>query len=426
MQIGAAEFFTRDSGALAHAAFADDAADSEFLDKMSLVRFFADGGGGSGRDDFPTAMIIRDNDWSAVIKDSVAELDLGRESSAFVQIFMDDIASGEKSAADFDGIAHFEGADFFFGKRSGEVDHKFNSWIVQGLGGGGWVTRGSGSIEPFLNFAGGIERDALAAEGPAHIADADEIGGRKAMSRADFNAQQSGFTAEAHGADAQFVSGIEDVLFESVEFGIGIAIVEGAEELLFGKLVAAGAVAAQADPENAGAATFALSLEDGIEDDFAAAIEVAAGFEFFGRERILGADIFAAAAFENEADFDFGTVVLVEMEVGRADADVGAVVDAGEGVDGILAEATFFSGNFDGFFCGLFKRDLIQADGAADIKKNAAGVLADGLGFLAGEIDIALDDFESGLGDGPFFFFFEGGQDGLLDIVRDFRGSAAD
>jgi hypothetical protein len=82
----------------------------------------------------------------------------------------------------------------------------------------------------------------------------------------------------------------------------------------------------------------------------------------------------------------------MKMKCGRTWADVGAVVFSGEGVDGILAEKTFFSRKRHGFAGGFGECDLIEADRAIDIKQNAAGVLTDGLGFVFCERDIFIDD----------------------------------
>src|ERR1044072_9531660 len=92
-------------------------------------------------------------------------------------------------------------------------------------------------VEPGLDFAGVVEDSALAAIGPAHVADADEEGGGEAIGLADFYAEQGGFAAETRGSDAEFVRGVQNVLLEFVEIGIGIAIVEAAEELLLGIFV---------------------------------------------------------------------------------------------------------------------------------------------------------------------------------------------
>src|SRR6185369_9878847 len=110
-------------------------------------------------------------------------------------------------------------------------------------------------IKPFFNFSLGAQRDALAAISPTHIADAHEEGGGQTVQDADLGAEQGGLAAETHRADAQFVCGIDDVFFEFIEFGVGIAVVEFPQELLLGRLVTGGAIAADANAEDARAAT---------------------------------------------------------------------------------------------------------------------------------------------------------------------------
>ena len=105
-------------------------------------------------------------------------------------------------------------------------------------------------------------------------------------------------------------------------FNRGIArrpVFETAQELLLGKFVTGRAVAADADAENAGAAAFALGLQDGVENHFAAAVEIAIRVQLFVRQRILRTDVFAAAAFENEPHLDTRGAMLrsEERRVGK-------------------------------------------------------------------------------------------------------------
>src|SRR5688500_14548582 len=92
-------------------------------------------------------------------------------------------------------------------------------------------------VQPLLDFPGLTKGCALAAIGPAHVADADEEGGGKAIGSADFYAEQRGFAAEAHRPNAEFVGGVENIAFEFGEFLGGVGVVERAEELLFGEFV---------------------------------------------------------------------------------------------------------------------------------------------------------------------------------------------
>jgi hypothetical protein len=152
------------------------------------------------------------------------------------------------------------------------------------------------SIQPLFDFTVVVQRDALASIGPAHVTDADEIGSGQTIRGADLHAEQGGLATEAHGADAEFVRGFQDVLLERIELRMGIAVFEFAEELGLAQFVTRSAIAADADAENAGAAAFALRLKDGVEDDLAAAIEIAIRTEVFLGQRVLSADVFAAAS----------------------------------------------------------------------------------------------------------------------------------
>ena len=53
-----------------------------------------------------------------------------------------------------------------------------------------------------------------------------------------------------------------------------------------------------------------------------------------------------------------------------------------------------------------------------------AGVLADRLGFLARQRDVLVDNLHRAFRNRALFLHFERSQDGFVDIVWDFRGSA--
>ncbi len=121
-----------------------------------------------------------------------------------------------------------------------------------------------------------------------------------------------------------------NVVFQRGQFGVVVFVIEVAQELRFRKFIARGAIAADAHAEDARAAAFALRLLHGIEDDFAAAIEVAISVELGVGQRVLRADIFAAAALEHEAHSHIRFAGLMKMKGRRAGADVGAIVFAGQ------------------------------------------------------------------------------------------------
>jgi hypothetical protein len=117
VEINAAVLLAGFEGFVAHAAFADDAAQAEVADNLPLVGFFADGGGRSGSDAFPVALLVLDDYGAAVVQDAAGEADAGRELAAFVEVFVDGIAAGKERAGDGDFVTDFEGTDLVFGYR---------------------------------------------------------------------------------------------------------------------------------------------------------------------------------------------------------------------------------------------------------------------------------------------------------------------
>ena len=146
------------------------------------------------------------------------------------------------------------------------------------------------------------------------------------------------------------------------ELRVRVGVVEFAQELLLRELVAGGAVAADADAQDARPAAFALRLEDGVENRLAAAVQVAIGLELLVGQGVLRADVLAAAAFEHEPHADLGRAVLVKVDGGRAGADVGAVVLAGDRVHRVLPQEPFLRGELHGLARGLLEGELVEAD----------------------------------------------------------------
>src|SRR6202011_3975818 len=101
------------------------------------------------------------------------------------------------------------------------------------------------------------------------------------------------------------------------ENGIRIGVVEQAEELFLRESVAGAAVAADADAEDARAASLALGLENAVEDGVLNAFEVASA-EVGVRQRILRVHVLAAAALQHQLHFDMRLAPLVEVKDRRA------------------------------------------------------------------------------------------------------------
>ena len=271
-----------------------------------------------------------------------------------------------------------------------------------------------------------IQRHALTPERPAHVADAHEKGRGQPVCRANFHAQQGRLAAKTHRADAEFVRGFQNVLLQRVKLRHRIAVGNQPQKLRLAHLVARCTVAADAHAENARTAAFALRLQHRVENHFAATIKIAICMEFFVRQGILGANVFAAAAFEREFHGNFFRAMLMKMKRRRAGTAVRAVVFTGERIHRILAQITFLGRELHGFARGFGKGDLIEADRTIHVKQNAAGVLADRLRFVFGDGDVLVNDLHRVLRDGALLLIFQRGEDGLMDVIGNFGGGAAD
>ena len=117
--------------------------------------------------------------------------------------------------------------------------------------------------------------------------------------------------------------------------------------------------------------------------------------------------------------------MLLKMERRRSGPHVSAVIDPGEGVHRILPQIAEFGRLLHRQTGGVFKRDLVQLHRTFDVKQNAAGVLANGLGLLFRQRNVAIDDFQRRLGDGPLFLTLERIHDRLQHVIGNLGGCAA-
>ena len=144
------------------------------------------------------------------------------------------------------------------------------------------------------------------------------------------------FAAEAHRADADAIGFLHDLGFELGQLRHGIRVVESAEQLAFGKVVAVRAIAADADAERAGRAALALRLPDGVQNALANAFQVAIRaaqvFQLAG-QGILDVLVLAAAALEDQLDLDLIFFPLIEVNDRRFGAEVVAAIFSGERID---------------------------------------------------------------------------------------------
>jgi hypothetical protein len=100
-----------------HAALADHAANAVIADDLPLIGFLARARGGAGRDDLPCALLVFDDDRSAMVDHAAAQADAFGQGPAFVEVFVDGVAAGEHDALKVDFIANLEGSDGFLGER---------------------------------------------------------------------------------------------------------------------------------------------------------------------------------------------------------------------------------------------------------------------------------------------------------------------
>ena len=100
-------------------------------------------------------------------------------------------------------------------------------------------------------------------------------------------------------------------------------------------------VAADADADSARRATLPLRLPNRVQDTLADAFQVAIGaaqvVQHHGH-RVLDVLVLAAAALEDELDFDFVLFPLLKVNDGGLDAQVVPTVLAGQGIDRVGAE----------------------------------------------------------------------------------------
>ena len=116
----------------------------------------------------------------------------------------------------------------------------------------------------------------------------------------------------------------------------------------------------------------------------------------------------------------------MKMKRRRTRPAIRAVVLAGERIHGILAEKTFFRRQLHRFARRFGKRDLVKADRTIHIKQNAAGVLADRLRLGFRQRDVLVNDLEGVGGEGIFLLVLQRREDGLMHVVGNLGGRAAD
>src|SRR6185437_6755372 len=181
-----------------------------------------------------------------------------------------------------------------------------------------------------------VEANAQAAECPAFIGNGHEEARREPVRGCDFAADERYLAAETHRADAEFVSFPHDARFKFRERRIRVYVIESAEELLLGKVITMCAIAANANTQRARRASLPLRLPNRMQETFADAFQISIrtsqSFEI-RRQGILDVLVFTAAALEDELHFDAVVFPLLEMNHGRAFAEIVAAVLPSDRID---------------------------------------------------------------------------------------------
>ena len=179
------------------------------------------------------------------------------------------------------------------------------------------------------------------AERPALVGHRNKEARRQPIRRRDLASDQRNLSAESHRADADAVGFVHDFGFELGQLRDRIHIVERAEKLLLGQIVAVRAIAADAHAQRSRRASLPLRLPHGVQEAFAHAFQVAVGaaqmIQLAG-QRILDVLVLAAAALEDQLHFDFVLLPLLEMNHRSFGAQIVAGVFAGERIDRIGAQ----------------------------------------------------------------------------------------
>ena len=237
----------------------------------------------------------------------------------------------------------------------------------------------------------------MATEGPAHVADAHVKGRGQAVELANFAAQKGCFATESHGADAGLIRFFDDAIFQLGEQLIGVAVIEGAQQLMLTFGVTRSAIAADAHAEDTWPTALALGPQHGFKNGIFNPLHIAPT-KLRVRQTKLSAHVFAAATLKHQTNFNVITAPLLKMNGRASGANVIAGISSSDGVDTVLAQVAFGGGlthSGDGTF---LKGQLVVANGGMHKKDDAAGVLAEGLTFILGEANITANDIKGVIG----------------------------
>ena len=116
MQINTAILLAGFHRPVAHAALANDPAHTKVMDDLALVWLLPDRRRRPGRRAFPGTVVLFHHHRAAMINNAILETHPRRQFATVMQILVHRITAGEYRAGNQHLIAHFKGADFFFGK----------------------------------------------------------------------------------------------------------------------------------------------------------------------------------------------------------------------------------------------------------------------------------------------------------------------
>ena len=261
-----------------------------------------------------------------MIQDRAAQID---RRLVLHQVRVDGVTSSEHAARHEHHVAHLEGPDLLFGDRrpewnlaTGSRESSRDDFRRQHRLRG----RRAFAIEP-LSYPAARRVDAYAepAERPTVIRHRYEEARGQPVECADLAADERCLSTESHGANRELVGLLHDTRFNRREPRIRIRIVERAKQLFLCMEVSRRAVAAGTHTNGPGAAALSLGFPYRVEDAFANAVERAIGaaeMVELGGQRVLRVGVLAAAALEDQFDFDVGRFPLIEVDDRRSRPEV--------------------------------------------------------------------------------------------------------
>src|SRR5690606_28255222 len=122
---------------------------------------------------------------------------------------------------------------------------------------------------------------------------------------------------------------------------IRIHIIDGPEELHLSQFISRRPITADPNADKSCTAAMSLSLIDGVQDALADSIQVppcsAKPFKL-RRQAVLDVLVLAAAALEDQPNFNLILLPLFEVDDGRAFSQIISGIRTGQGINGVRAQ----------------------------------------------------------------------------------------